>query len=204
MWGIVIVLVGGVYWIYKYIDEKTNEEIVQKHQDNASKINKKITASRSEEDFIKSALKNKETRWEMLNSISYELNEIYGDNWKKHFQNDSRFESEYMMITSSWGKAYHLLLSKNGKIPNLFATSYQLGGVGNERMQYIIRTCKCIEKNIDAFTPGLKILFVPERKMIESGTDCGFYEDLYLGKLYWEHNIPPRNKKWNPQIKSLW
>ena len=24
MWGIVIVLVGGIYWGYKYIDEKTN------------------------------------------------------------------------------------------------------------------------------------------------------------------------------------
>ena len=30
MWGIPIVLIGGAYWVYKFIDEKANEEVAQK------------------------------------------------------------------------------------------------------------------------------------------------------------------------------
>ena len=49
MWGIVIVLVGGIYWGYKYIDEKTNVEIAQKKENDAEEINKKINATHEEE-----------------------------------------------------------------------------------------------------------------------------------------------------------
>lgn len=203
MWGIVIVLIGGVYWVYKYIDEKTNEEIAQRYRNNADEINKKITASADEEYSIKSSLKNEETRWEMLSSISCELNEIYGDTWRRYFQDDSKFESEYTMIGFPWGKAYHLLLSKRGKIPSLFAATYQLGGVDDKRMQCIIRTCRCIEKNIRVFYPDLNIVFVPGKRM-SAKDGCEFYDELSMGKLYWEHNIPHRNKNWNPEIRRLW
>lgn len=204
MWEAVIIIVGGIYWVYKYIDEKTNKEIAQKYRNNADAINKRITASADEEYFIKRSLKNEETRWEMLNSISHELNEIYGYDWRRYFQEDSKFESDYTMISFPWGKAYHLLLSKRGKIPSLFASMYQLGGVGNEGMEYIIRTCEYIEKNINSFYPELKMVFVPGRDISTEGTDHRFYEELYLGRLYWEHNLPQRNKNWNPPIKRLW
>lgn len=203
MWGIAIVLIGGAYWTYKFIDEKVDEEIAKKYSYNSAEINKKIMATRGEEDSIKYALKNIETRWQMLNSISDELREIYGIDWRKHFQEDSKFESEYSMIYFPWGKAYHLLLSKRGRIPCLFSSTYQLGGVGDERMNYIIKTCQCIERNIRIYYPELKIMFVPgKRTHVKDG--CEYYAQLNMGKLYWEHNIPHRNKQWNPEIRCLW
>lgn len=203
MWGIPIVLIGGAYWVYKFIDEKANEEVAQKFQENADEINQKITASRAEEEYIKNVLKSNGSRWDALNSISSELRQIYGTEWKKYFIDLSNFESEYTMIYFPWGKAYHLLLSKSGKIPSLFAAKYQLGGVGDERMKYIIKTCQCIEKNIQLYYPELRILFVPGKQTyVKDG--CKFYSELSMGSLHWEHNIPHRNKKWNPEIKSLW
>ena len=114
MWGIVIVLVGGIYWGYKYIDEKTNVEIAQKKENDAEEINKKINATHEEELFVKSLLKNEDTRWQTLDSISTELEDVYGVCWKKLFQDDAKFEWEISTIYASWGKAYHLLLSKKG------------------------------------------------------------------------------------------
>lgn len=128
MCGIVIVLVGGIYWGYKYIDEKTNVEIAQKKENDAEEINKKINATHEEELFVKSLLKNEDTRWQTLDSISTELEDVYGVCWKKLFQDDAKFEWEISTIYASWGKAYHLLLSKKGKIPRMFSKAYpQIG-----------------------------------------------------------------------------
>lgn len=120
MWGIVIVLVGGIYWGYKYIDEKTNVEIAQKKENDAEEINKKINATHEEELFVKSLLKNEDTRWQTLDSISTELEDVYGVCWKKLFQDDAKFEWEISTIYASWGKAYHLLLSKKAKFQECF------------------------------------------------------------------------------------
>lgn len=203
MWGIAIILIGGVYWTYKFMDEKIDEEIAQKYENNANEINRKIRATQDEEQYIKNSLKSSETRWKMLDSISDDLEKIYGADWMMFFTNDSNFEGEYSMIYSSWGKAYHLLLSKIGKIPTIFSRTYQLGGVGDKRRHYIIEACRCIEKNIKIFYPDLRIMFVPGSRIC-GGNKQEFYDEIYLGELYWEHNIPHRNKKWNPEIRRLW
>lgn len=104
MWGIVIVLVGGIYWGYKYIDEKTNAEIAQKKENDAAEINKKINATLEEELFVKSLLKNEDTRWQTLDSISIELEDVYGVCWGKYFQDDAKFEWEISTIYASWEK----------------------------------------------------------------------------------------------------
>lgn len=70
-------------------------------------------------------------------------------------------------------------------------------------MQYIIKACRCIEKNINVFFPELKMMFVPGKVMSDVDT-VRFYDELYMGKIYWKHNIPPRHKRWNPEIKALW
>ena len=120
MWGIVIVLVGGIYWGYKYIDEKTNVEIAQKKENDAEEINKKINATHEEELFVKSLLKNEDTRWQTLDSISTELEDVYGVCWKKLFRDDAKFEWEISTIYASWGKAYHLLYQKKAKFQECF------------------------------------------------------------------------------------
>lgn len=203
MWGIAIILIGGIYWTYRVINEKTNEEVLERYRNNADEINNKIKATLDEEISIRKKLKDIGTRWIMLDSISDDLTKIYGSDWRTYFQDDSKFESEYSDIYSSWGKAYHLSLSKIGKIPRLFAETYPLGGVGEERMQYIIKACRCIEKNINVFFPELKMMFVPGKVMSDVDT-VRFYDELYMGKIYWKHNIPPRHKRWTPEIKALW
>lgn len=202
MWGIVIVLVGGIYWGYKYIDEKTNAEIAQKKENDAAEINKKINATLEGELFVKSLLKNEDTRWQTLDSISAELEDVYGVCWRKHFQDDAKFEWEISTIYASWGKAYHLLLSKRGKIPRMFSKTYPLAG-GGEKTDQTVRICKHIEKNIQTYYPELRMMFVPGHG-ISSSYENEYYDDLCRGQLYWEHNIPPRNKKWNPNIRQLW
>lgn len=179
MWGIVIVLVGGIYWGYKYIDEKTNVEIAQKKENDAEEINKKINATHEEELFVKSLLKNEDTRWQTLDSISTELEDVYGVCWKKLFQDDAKFEWEISTIYASWGKAYHLLLSKKGKIPRMFSKAYPLAG-GVEKTDQTIRTCKHIEKNIQTYYPEIRMMFVPGHS-IASSQENEYYDDLCRG-----------------------
>ena len=47
------------------------------------------------------------------------------------------------------------------------------------------------------------MMFVPGKVMSDVDT-VRFYDELYMGKIYWKHNIPPRHKRWNPEIKALW
>lgn len=202
MWGIVIVLVGGVYWCYKYIDEKINEELSQRKRDHADEVNQKIRATADEEALIKSLLKNEDTRWNTLDSIAMELEDVYGVYWRGYFQDDSRFEWDFSTIYASWGKAYHLLLSKKGMIPRMFSDAYSLAG-GGEKTNQTIKTCKYIERNIQEHHPGLRMMFVPYH-CFSRIYENEFNDEICIGKLYWEHNIPQRNKRWNPDIRQLW
>lgn len=45
MWGIAIILIGGIYWTYRVINEKTNEEVLERYRNNADEINNKIKAN---------------------------------------------------------------------------------------------------------------------------------------------------------------
>ena len=49
MWGIAIILIGGIYWTYRVINEKTNEEVLERYRNNADEINNKIKATLDEE-----------------------------------------------------------------------------------------------------------------------------------------------------------
>ena len=95
MWGIAIILIGGIYWTYRVINEKTNEEVLERYRNNADEINNKIKATLDEEISIRKKLKDIGTRWIMLDSISDDLTKIYGSDWRTYFQDDSKVESEY-------------------------------------------------------------------------------------------------------------
>lgn len=98
MWGIAIILIGGIYWTYRVINEKTNEEVLERYRNNADEINNKIKATLDEEISIRKKLKDIGTRWIMLDSISDDLTKIYGSDWRTYFQDDSKVESEYSDI----------------------------------------------------------------------------------------------------------
>ena len=53
MWGIAIILIGGIYWTYRVINEKTNEEVLERYRNNADEINNKIKATLDEEISIR-------------------------------------------------------------------------------------------------------------------------------------------------------
>ena len=85
MWGIAIILIGGIYWTYRVINEKTNEEVLERYRNNADEINNKIKATLDEEISIRKKLKDIGTRWIMLDSISDDLTKIYGSDWRTYF-----------------------------------------------------------------------------------------------------------------------
>lgn len=127
MWGIVIVLVGGIYWGYKYIDEKTNVEIAQKKENDAEEINKKINATHEEELFVKSLLKNEDTRWQTLDSISTELEDVYGVCWKSSFRMMQSLSGKFLRYMHH-GESISSSFIKKGKIPRMFSKAYPLAG----------------------------------------------------------------------------
>ena len=71
MWGIAIILIGGIYWTYRVINEKTNEEVLERYRNNADEINNKIKATLDEEISV-TALDYSEISVEKARNINQE------------------------------------------------------------------------------------------------------------------------------------
>lgn len=203
MFDFFIALFGGAYWTGKFAHEKSICNSYERNRKTADEINLRLRATLPQELEIEQRLKNPQTRDEALEEISSELHEIYGNTWRDEFNDDSRFDKDIGFIYSPWGKAFHLLLSQQGKLPRMFSYNYSLGGLGEQRMNFVIQTCQIIERNIQKIYPELRIMFVPGAEFGTSNP-MKYYDELYMGELWWEHNIPPTNRNWNPPIRRIW
>ena len=64
-----------------------------------------------------------------------------------------------------------------------------------------IKVCEIIEHHIQSFYPDLQMIFVPGSHI---GKPDMFYTELYMGKIWWQHEMPIITNKWHPPVKRLW
>lgn len=190
------------------IKENIEKAEFEATENRAKKINEKIEASFEEHKSVENSLRDMQTRNDVLLSIKKELYEVYGEKWLSVFD---EYDDEFVDVKGHdpftlgfpYGNALYIILSKRAKIPWLSAYSkWTFGGLRNEK--YAIKTYEIVERNIQNTYPELRLVFVPRRKLSYDGKDAGWYDELHMGRLSWEHNLPRRDRNWNPPIKRLW
>ena len=206
MFEFFIALFGGIFYGGKYLNEKHRANVITGREKESREFQKPITASDDIVNSVKEEFKN--NRWLMLESISKELEVVYGDNWR----NNSFFLQPYIEWYNGWGYtkylngrskflnpwvvALHIYLSTQGLIPN-GTYGYEIHHMQESERQTIIRACMIIEKNIQSVAPDAKILCVPMN-----------YDRPHknMMSLEWKHSLPL--SEWeinnNPHVTTLW
>ena len=201
MWSFFGFLIFGGYIAWKLIDDRATKEALDDFMNKEERINNDIKLSSSESDYIASQIKSFDTRIMVLEEISDELEEIYGENWREIFENLPYRQTQTLTLDYDCGIAFHILCSKKGKLPKLFSDWYEM--IGNEEVrEKKIKTCKIIEKNIQKVHPELEIVFMPGKKFLPDKS-IKYYTELYRGKLVWKHTILPWCDEWKV-IRKLW
>lgn len=205
MFEFLIALFGGFIYYGLISSEKSIEYNNKKKEKEDAKFRESILCSLDEDaEIIKSLIKgDKSQQMETLDTISDELKEVFGEGWKKYYLGSSDDWST-MFVTEPWGMSYYILASKNGKLPAAGGVSpYGLGhNMQEERRWQVIKTFEIVERNMQKEHPEMRLVFVPRMK--EGTEPLEYYEEIGLGSLWWEHELPKRDKKWNPPIKRLW
>ena len=201
MLDLLLSIFGGFHYFGIISADKAIRKNMEKETEKQNEFHKKLCLEPEEEHYIEELLCNDESRMKTLASIAEELTEVFGVGWSVHFKDFSTYHCGVMC--EPWGIAKNILASKKCKLSYMFSYSYPLGGLGKERMGYVINACKIIERNMQIEHPELKLIFHP-------GVDIGingekrWHESLARGELIWEHQMMPFNKKYNPPVKRLW
>lgn len=201
-------IVVAIVCFVSYFASKDKE--AQKKQEK-EELKSMAKATWKQEMEILKGLKDANTRQELLNSISEELTEIYGESWKDEFEINSEadIESTYKDAYYPYGAAFHILLSKQGNIPMTSSDYYDLGvreflisaDAHAKKVDKLVKTCRIIEQNVQKEHWQLRMVFVPRAK-ITGNYKQGDSEDLAFGKIYWEHCIPEGSG--NTATRRLW
>lgn len=197
MWSLFGLLAVGGYIIVKYIDDASTAEANELRRRRSKDINKQIEMSYDEIRTLDKSLKDDRCREELLLSINDEMKYVYGEQWYSLLKNSTYSSSIYNELNTIWGIVFHLLCAKSGKIvPNQI--NYSLAG-SPELCGQKIRACEIIERYIRKIHPDLELIFIPGWKV-----SSDYYEEIYMGKLWWRHNLPVLNKEQKIYIKKLW
>lgn len=205
MFDFLTALFGGIFYFGEISSEKAIQKAYDKEREERRDYHESISLTTDEDIALRRMFLDGdcEAQKEMLDVVSDELKEIYGENWMDNYVlGTSRFWAE---VRDPWGIAYHIWVSKTHvKLPHFHSSSYDLShGLGPIRGAYVLKACEIIERNMQKVYPELKLWFLPAIKA--SDKKCAeFYEELWLGELIWEHQIPRRNPKWNPPLRRLW
>ena len=199
MFEFFIALFGGLF----YGGQKLKDRNAQKQFDNVitniRNVDKLIDGS-SERMALVRAFLNYDKCWELLYSISDELEEVFGVEWEKEFCNgvDIIKDSEPYSPSSV---ATNILLSKKGKV-NMCWSSGWIGSSPSgldKQCVIIINTCRIVEQNIQKFHPDMKMLFVPfSPEYVRTGYSL---DNLPLGSIEWAYKIPQAHLEYSI---SLW
>lgn len=203
MFELLIALFGGIFYYGVISSEKAIEYNDKKTEREKAKFRESIslTLEEARELNIEFLEGDRDYQMRVLESISEELTEVFGENWKEYYLGSSRYCST-INVYEPWGMAYHILASKKGKLTGI-VSSYSLGhNMQEERRRQVIKTFEIVERNMQKEHPEMRLVFVPRMK--EGTNPLEYYEEIGLGSLDWEHELPRRNKKWNPPIKRLW
>lgn len=205
MWSFVIAFIGIVYYGIRIALESGEKEANDRHLKNSKAIQDKITATLDEEMELREDMRNRGKReGKLLHHIESELAEIFGSGWRQEIY-EYPFE-ETTCISQPWGIVFHLLLAKRGKVYVFNRDGYELDGMSDIQRKHVIKLCEIIERNIQINYPELRLIFHPGHftEIDSRGLHTGYREELYMGKIEWEHNLPVRNKKYNPPTRRLW
>lgn len=201
MWSFFGFLIFGGYIAWKLIDDRATKEAYNDFMDKTERIDNDIKLSSKESDYISNQIKSPDTRIMILEEISDELEEIYGENWREIFENLPYRQTQTITLDYDCGVAFHIWCSKKGKLPKWFSDRYDL--IGDEDIvNKKIKVCQIIEKNMQTFHPELEIVFHPGKKIMPNKS-IKYYTELYRGELAWKHSILPGCDDWKA-IRRLW
>lgn len=207
-----IALFGGLYLTARWIKESSDEEAFAKHQERSINISKMLWGDGSEEREIRSMLRDDKQRMPLLNQISDELTEVFGDNWIEAFECDwcekygtrKDFSWQVGLITNPYDVALHILLSHQGRIEWLSTTGYQIW-----RLDFrgeAIKALQIVERNLREHYPSydLQLIFVPHNEVDRHGK-LVFDDALQRGEIEWSyHIIYSWVRKYKVPVKRLW
>lgn len=178
-----IALFGGIYYGYKYFNEKNKAEECNERRQAYRIIDGKIKNWSFEYDLHPTT---EEKARAMVELVSNELQEVFGDKWRNLY-NAYRFNSRAFEracgndgFGNLWNLAFEILLSKHGYVPyfrhDKYGIKFIIDGLDDGlREQCNLRACKIIEKNMQKKHPELNI------RLWES--------DVELNRIAWEHYI---------------
>lgn len=209
MFDFLTALFGGIFYFGEISSEKAILKALEKERQEEREYHESISLTPDEDcELIRVFIENRDnTQRELLESISSELEEIYGENWRKNYPNGG---SQYWNsgVREPWGIAFHILASKQHKLPYFSSMCYSLsGGLGPEKGAYVVKACEIIERNMQEKYPELRLWFKPAQKFKMSPNEPTKYEEsIWLGQLIWEHIMvkPTKRIKDYPPIKRLW
>lgn len=187
MFEFFIALFGGAYYGGKIAVEQQQHQKFEKWNDTRRDIDIKLGNFNRNEIF--QTLEDSERRWNLLNIISEDLKEVFGDSWKEEL-NSCEFARQTDMRIQPWGIVYHIILSKKGAIDTLVGR-YNLDFVSEFQRNRIIKAGKVLERNIRKRYPQLSLVFCPQTDFVKRGrkVEVVHRPEIALGTLCWSHHI---------------
>lgn len=198
MFEFFLALFGGIYYPYRVSKDKRLMKDFDNQVQRGRAKHDAITATIKEEDNIKRMLLDYEKINDVLEEISWDLEYIFGPEWKT-ILNNRCYDGGTTFGYEPWGYVFHILLAKKHcKVGMLSCTRYTLDG-NEDITNRVIRACKTIEKYINIKHPECRLLFVPGVKDITVPT---YYSELNSGYLEWEHMI--LKGRYTAPTRRLW
>ena len=187
MFEFFIALFGGLFYGGKHVNYKSKVKQV-KHSE---ELHNEISCSY---EYLTNTKKwFLDDRCGILNSISDDLQEVFGKQWRELFCDTVVFGTipntgMVNRYANQWEIALNIYISKKGYVPPYTIAGYSLMNVQDTQRSRIIKMCEIIERNINNLRTTqskqpLKIFFVPN--------DVGnrISSKLSDGTLMWRHTI---------------
>ena len=159
-------LFGGAYLGGKYTSDKNNKVKAEQRWNKYKKIENEITNSSFEDKHKRILEQSSDTRFEMLNEIADDLNDIFGMEWASMFASYKfptyqPFSSRMDGFNNIWNLAFHIWMSKHGYIPlsiHSYNTHFELNGCDSKKRVVVAsKACRAIESHMQKTHPGIEL-----------------------------------------------
>lgn len=166
MFELFIALFGGLYYGTKILGEKSAVKASNARFKRASEIFDTLDCSTEDECNVINSLLEPKDRIVALNTISDELEYIFGDNWISKYKPETELPFKYIntfggdMTGNPWWVAINVLIAKQGKLNRLLRTHSIWGTDDSVNVQK--KTFDMIEKCIQKYHPEYYIVIVPD------------------------------------------
>lgn len=166
MFELFIALFGGLYYGTKILREKSATKVSDSKFRKASEIFETLHCSVEDECSVINSLMKPKDRVMTLNTISDELEYIFGDNWMSKYKPETELPFKYVSTFGSdrtgnpWWVAINVLLANQGKLNALLRT-HSLWGT-DDAVNIQKKTFDMIERCIQKYRPEYYIVIVPD------------------------------------------